>query len=57
MEVTWVVFYYEDKELEAYPLPGIFPGEEIETTLDSIAYDLGISKDAIRVVFEDRVPW
>ena len=57
MEVTWVVFYYEDKELEAYPLPGIFPGEEIETTLDSISYDLGISKDAIRVVFEDRVPW
>ena len=53
MKEPWVVFYNEGKELASYTLRGTFPGE-MEATLEMLASEKGLSKDAIRVAFENR---
>lgn len=49
----YLVFYHEKKELLAYTIRGTFAGE-IEATKELLAYENGISKDAIRTIKEMR---
>ena len=49
----YLVFSYNEKELAAYTLRGTFAGE-MEATKELLAYENGISIDAIRVTQETR---
>ena len=53
MRERWLVFYNGKKELAAITLRGSFPGE-VDATVDLLAGENGISKEAIRVVCEMR---
>lgn len=53
MRERWLVFYSGKKELAAITLRGTFPGE-VEATVDLLAGENGIPKEAIRVVCEMR---
>ena len=53
MKEKYLVFYYEQKELLAYTVRGSFSGE-LEATKELLAYENGISTDAIRVTQETR---
>lgn len=51
--VPWVVFYHGKRELAAITLQGLFPGE-IRATIELLAYENGITQDAISVSLQDR---
>lgn len=53
MRERWLVFYNGKKELAAITLRGTFPGE-VEATVDLLAGEHGIPKEAIHVVCEMR---
>lgn len=49
----YIVFYHDGKELAAYTVRGTFAGE-MEATKNLLAYEHGISEDAIRIAEEIR---
>lgn len=51
--MLWLVFYHGDKELAAYTLSGTSPGEA-QATMELLAYEKQIPKEAIRVEIEER---
>ena len=53
MKEEYLVFYHEQKELLAYTVRGTFAGE-LDATKGLLAYENGISEDAIRVTRETR---
>lgn len=53
MTERWMVFYHGEKELAAYTLRGTFKGEA-EATIEQLALEHGIPKEAIRVTCEMR---
>lgn len=53
MKERWLVFYNGKKELAAITLRGSFPGE-VDATVELLAGQHGIQKEAIRVACEVR---
>ena len=49
----YMVFYHGEKELASYTLRGTFEGEA-ENTVELLAYEHSIPKEAIRVACEMR---
>ena len=53
MKEEYLVFYHGQRELLAYTVRGTFAGE-LDATKDLLAYENGITKEAIRVIKEFR---
>lgn len=53
MKENWFVFYHGKRELSACTVRGSFPGE-IEATVELLADENNIPKEAIRVAVENR---
>lgn len=53
MKGPWLVFHCGEEELAAYTLRGSFEGEA-ESTIELLAFERQISKEAIRAVCEER---